>query len=72
MYYSKNRWAYFREKSTVALQQLHSKKGGGLIFEGGPTFEVFGICKTFVAAAATAYQEPHFWRTEGQELCISV
>ena len=24
--------------------------------------------RPFVAAAATVYQEPHFWRTEGQEL----
>ena len=24
--------------------------------------------RLFVAAAATVYQEPHFWRTEGQEL----
>ena len=24
--------------------------------------------KDFVAAVATVYQEPHFWRTEGQEL----
>ena len=28
--------------------------------------------KLFVATAATVYQQPHFWRTEGQELCISV
>ena len=24
--------------------------------------------RLFVAEAATVYQEPHFWRTEGQEL----
>ena len=29
-----------------------------------PTWELF------VAAAATVYQEPHFWRTEGQELFV--
>ena len=28
----------------------------------------FGSCKTFVAAAASVYQEPHFWKIEGQEL----
>ena len=25
------------------------------------------LVRLFVAAAATVYQEPHFWRTEGQE-----
>ena len=36
--------------------------------------ELSHICSTlvlvrlFVAAAATVYQESHFWRTEGQEL----
>ena len=29
--------ALLREKRS--LQQLHSKKGGGLIFEGGPIFK---------------------------------
>ena len=28
----------------------------------------FGIWKIFIAAAATILQEPHFWRTKGQEL----
>ena len=28
----------------------------------------FGVWRLFVAAAATLYQENHFWRTEGQEL----
>ena len=26
------------------------------------------LVELFVAAAATVYQVPHFWRTEGQEL----
>ena len=26
------------------------------------------LVRLFVAAAATVYEEPHFWRTEGQEL----
>ena len=38
MYCGINKWAYFREKS-ILLQQLHSKKGGGLISEGGPILE---------------------------------
>ena len=37
MYYGINRWVYFERK--YPLQQLPSKKGGGLIFEGGPIFE---------------------------------
>ena len=29
----------------------------------------FGACvRLFVAAAATVFHEPQFWRTEGQEL----
>ena len=28
----------------------------------------FGIVRHFVAAAATVFQLPNFWRTEGQEL----
>ena len=31
--------------------------------------------RLFVATAATVYQEPHFWRTEGQELlhlCVTI
>ena len=27
-----------------------------------------GFVRLFVAIAATVYQEPHFWRTEGHEL----
>ena len=38
MYCGINKWAYFQEKS-ILLQQLHSKKGGGLISEGGPILE---------------------------------
>ena len=39
MYCGINRWGYFQERK-APLQQLHSEKGGGLIFEGGPTFEI--------------------------------
>ena len=30
------------------------------------------LVRLFVAATATVYQEPHFWRTEGQELFASL
>ena len=35
--HSLNKWAYFRE-TTNTLQQLHSKKRGGIIFKGGLIF----------------------------------
>ena len=45
MYYGMNRWVYFREKgSKHPLQQFHSKKADGLIFESGPIFERLQYC----------------------------
>ena len=36
--------------------------------ELSPKCSTWELVRLFVPAAATVYQEPHFWRTEGQEL----
>ena len=42
-------------------------RGRGLV--EGNRYHHYGVWKTFVvAAAASVYQEPHFWKGEGQEI----
>ena len=45
-------------------------KGGQEQFLGKKLSHTLAFVRYFVAAAATVYQEPHFWRTEGQELFV--
>ena len=64
--------------NTLEFSAIHSpemKLSQSVYFVGSQEKELSHECSTlaafvrlFVAAAATGYQEAHFWKTEGQEL----
>ena len=58
--------------SQFILWQLIAVKNNFEEIELSHKCSTLALARLFVAAAATVYQEPHFWRAEARNSCISV